>query len=83
MGSGSIKIIYKEVTGNVFINVSSQYNNIHADNVTISKNVTARLYGSIKEKVILKKGSILFLHGVIKGKVDNEGGEIYIFDPNE
>lgn len=79
MGSEGIKIIYEEIKGNVIINVNSQFNNINADTVTVSKNVTARLYGSIREKVVLKQGATLFLHGVITGEIVNEGGEVFVF----
>ncbi len=79
MGINDFKIINEEVTGVVRITVDTQFNKINADVVTVSANVNARLFGDIKEKLVLKKGSKVFLHGVVFGNVENEGGELHVF----
>jgi hypothetical protein len=73
------KIVQKEVIGNVTIKKNTQFNNINAENVLISKNIIARLFGTVTN-VILKEGSKLYLHGIINGNVQNEGGEILVFN---
>ncbi|MDF2438641.1 MAG: hypothetical protein K0Q95_3017 [Bacteroidota bacterium] len=75
----NFKTIQKETIGKVKIESNTQYNNIKADEVVISENVSARLYGNIKNSVTLKKGSKLYMHGTIDGVVKNEGGDIYIY----
>jgi hypothetical protein len=75
----SIKIITQETTGVVHITSDAQYNNLKADIVILSENVTARLYGNIKHTVKLKKGSTLYLHGKLEGQIENEGGRIHIY----
>ncbi len=75
----TLKVIDTEVKGEVVINLNTQYNNLKADQVTVTENVTARIYGTIEGNVILKKGSRLHLHGVIRGKAINEGGEVYLY----
>jgi hypothetical protein len=72
-------IIRETISGNVHIKQHAQFNDIRADKVIIAENVTARLYGTIKMSLILKKGSRLLLHGTITGKIENEGGEITIY----
>jgi hypothetical protein len=79
MDDRALKIITREVTGEVYIRVDSQFNNINATYVTIGENVTARLYGIIKKKVVLKKGSTLHMHGHILGTIENEGGQITMY----
>jgi len=74
-----IKIIKAKTTGDVVAGSDSQYNNIEADSIIVAENVTVRLFGSVKNMVILKKGSRLFMHGIIYGNVHNEGGELHIF----
>jgi len=77
--SEEFKIIHKEVVGKVEISVNMQIHNLKADEVTVCENITARLFGSIQKKLILKKGSKVFLHGVLFGDVKNEGGELHVF----
>ena len=79
MDEKGFKIITREVTGEVYIRVNSQFNNINATYVTIGENVTARLYGIIKKKLVLKKGSTLHMHGYILGIIENEGGQINLY----
>jgi hypothetical protein len=75
---GELKIISDKTSGIVSIKENCQFNNICADKVTVARNITARLYGTVNE-IVLKKGSTIYLHGKVSGKVYNEGGEIYIF----
>lgn len=79
MEEKGLKIITREVTGEVHIRVDSQFNNINASYVTVGENVTARLYGKIKKKLVLKKGSVLHMHGHILGTIENEGGYLYTY----
>ena len=74
----NLKLIQEPVSGHIRIKEHSQYNNISAEKVILLENITARLYGNIVH-VVLKKGSRLYLHGIISGNVENEGGEIHIF----
>jgi hypothetical protein len=80
MEEKEFKVISREVTGEVFIKADSQFNNINATYVTVGENVTARLYGIIKKKLVLKKGSVLYMHGHILGTIENEGGKIHIYN---
>ncbi len=75
---GDLKLVQEEVTGLVRIKENSQFNNIKAEKVIIAENITARLYGKVND-VVLKKGSRLYLHGIISGSLQNEGGEIHVF----
>ena len=75
----SFRVVDAETKGEVTITRDTQYNNINASKVLIEEEVTARLYGTVTEKVILKKGSRLYLHGAILGEIENEGGELYLF----
>jgi len=68
----AFKIIGTETKGEVYIKVNSQYNNINADKVIVAEHVSARLFGTINELVI-KKGGQVWLHGTIKGKIENDG----------
>jgi len=77
------KVITKPITGEVYVRVNTQINELNATYVTIGENVTARLYGIIKKKLVLKKGSKLYMHGSILGTIENEGGEIQVFPPNK
>jgi hypothetical protein len=79
MQDKGLKVITREVTGEVHIRVDSQFNHINASYVTIAENVTARLYGKIKKKLVLKKGSVLHMHGNILGTIVNEGGYINVY----
>lgn len=73
------KIINTEIKGNLFVIRDSQYNNINAVNVTVGKNITTRLYGTIKGKLVIQKGAKVYLHGTVSGKLENHGGELHIF----
>lgn len=74
------KIIEKQVTGNIEITSDTQINDLNADTVTIAENVKARLYGVIHTKLILRKDSSVILHGTIYGDLQNEGGELSLYD---
>ncbi|MGZ4097740.1 MAG: hypothetical protein ACXVNM_02600 [Bacteroidia bacterium] len=75
----NFKVVDAETKGEVTITIDTQYNNIKATKVIITEDVTARLYGDIMEKLILKKGARLYLHGTVLGEIENEGGELYLF----
>jgi hypothetical protein len=75
----TFKVIEGKVTGSVNIESNTQFNNITAEHVVISENISARLYGNIKKGVTLKKGSKLYLHGTLAGEIKNEGGQIFIY----
>ncbi|MGZ3898859.1 MAG: hypothetical protein ACXVO9_05815 [Bacteroidia bacterium] len=75
----NFKVVDAETKGEVTITIDTQYNNIKATKVIITEDVTARLYGDIMEKLILKKGARLYLHGTVHGEIENEGGELYLF----
>ena len=75
----NLKIIHDETHGVIKIKENSEFNNINAEKVIIGENITARLFGSIKN-IVLQKGSKLLLHGIISGSVQNNGGEIHIFN---
>lgn len=74
-----MEIIREKTTGNIVIKKDSQYNDVDAQNVVIAKSVTARVYGNIRGLLTLKVGSRLYLHGVLYGSVQNEGGELHVF----
>ncbi|MDQ3046432.1 MAG: hypothetical protein M3R27_02710 [Bacteroidota bacterium] len=69
----------KLITGCITIEKNIQFNNVEADEVVIEPNVTARLFGKIKERLVLKQGATLYLHGSIHGNVENNGGTIIVF----
>jgi len=71
-------LIRDYVKGDIIIKENIQFNNIEANSIIIEENVTARLFGKVKN-VILKKGSRLIMHGLILGKVENLGGELLTF----
>lgn len=71
--------INEEVKGVVKITLNSQYNNVNADEVHVAEAVSARVYGTIRNMVHLKKGSTLYLHGSFTGKLINEGGQFTVF----
>ena len=73
-----LKLITDEIKGLITITQDSQYNNVKADTVILSKNVKARLFGQVTE-VVLNPGSLLYIHGSVTGKVANNGGTIHIF----
>lgn len=72
------KVISEEVTGEINVTTDTQFNSIKADRIIISENVRVRLYGSVVD-VVLKKGAMLFLHGKIHGKLENQGGEVFTY----
>jgi len=72
------KIIETETTGEVYIKTNSQYNNIRANKVVVAENIKVRLFGTVKELLVIKKGAQVYLHGKITGKLDNQG-ELYIY----
>lgn len=73
-----LKLINEEITGLVHVKENSQYNSIKADMVILAENVKVRFFGQVGD-VILKKGSLLYVHGTVSGKVENMGGVIHIF----
>jgi hypothetical protein len=76
----NFKIIETLVNGNITVAVNTQINNLNADEVTVSENVSVRLFGKIHKALTIKKGAVVILHGTIYGAVNNEGGELSLFD---
>ncbi len=74
------KIINQKITGKVIVKENTQFNDIDAESIIVEKNIIARLYGNVQKLIILKKGAKIFLHGILYGNVNNEGGEIHIFN---
>lgn len=74
----SLKLVTEDITGDITIAENSQYNNIQAEKVVLSHNVTARLYGTVVD-IVLFEGSVLNLHGAITGTVQNFGGKMTVF----
>ena len=72
-----LKVVSREISGVVKISEDCQFNKIEAEKVIIYENVTARLFGKVKD-VVVKKGGRLFLHGIISGQIENKG-EIIVF----
>jgi len=79
MSKAGIKIVKSPVKGNVTITTSSQYNNINAENVVVEKEITARLFGTVNGRLQIKQGAKVYLHGIVKGSIENEGGELHIY----
>lgn len=75
--SANYRIIEKKVTGDIHVHENSQYNNLHAETVTVEQDVTVRLFGSISNKLTIKKGARVYLHGSLAGTLDNLGGEFF------
>ena len=75
-------VIGSQVTGDLTVVNDAQYNNVFAENVTVSENVMVRIFGIIKNDLIVKQGATVYLHGRYNGKIINEGGVIYVFHPN-
>ena len=73
------KIINTETKGEIHIKENSQYNNLKADRITVAENVSVRLFGTINEVLVIRKGATVYLHGTINGKTENQGGEIFIY----
>lgn len=71
------KILEHEVTGDVRITESSQYNNINANNVIVADGITVRLFGTVRGKMIIGKEARVYFHGSIPGLVENQGGELF------
>ena len=72
-----LNVIETEVKGNIDVTTNSQYNNICADSVTVFENITARFFGIIKNKLVIKKGGRVYMHGKIVGSIENDGGELH------
>lgn len=72
------KVVSEVITGEIEVIADTQFNNIRAEKIIIMENVKVRLFGSVNE-VVLHKGSTLFLHGRVDGKVKNYGGELFTF----
>jgi hypothetical protein len=77
-----MKIINKQVIGDVVVTRDTQYNNLLCDNIIIEEDVTARVFGIVGEDITLKKGATIYLHGRFHGKISNLGGILYLFLPN-
>ena len=78
--SNELRVITEIAKGKVVITENSQYNKLAADYVTVCEGVSVRLYGTIQYDLIIKKDARVFLHGEIKGKVSNEGGNLTVFN---
>ncbi|MDF2449948.1 MAG: hypothetical protein K0R26_2452 [Bacteroidota bacterium] len=78
-GMKEIKIINEEVVGNVHIMENSQFNCIRSPMVILAENITARLFGQIKD-ILINEGSTVYIHGSVTGKIENRGGDIQIFN---
>lgn len=76
------KIVETDFNNVVTINVHTQINNLHADEVTVSENVNARLYGKINKSLTIRKGAVVILHGTFHGVINNEGGEFTNYQAN-
>jgi hypothetical protein len=79
MTKTELRIINREIEGELIINLDSQYNNLKAEIVIVKENVTARLFGTISEQLVIKSGACVYLHGSITGNIENEGGELFIY----
>ncbi|MGZ3903516.1 MAG: hypothetical protein ACXVC6_07470 [Bacteroidia bacterium] len=73
------KTIESEIKGDIHITVDSQYNHIEAGKVIVGENIIARLFGTVNELIVIKKDATVFLHGKLKGKIQNEGGKLHIY----
>ena len=79
MTKPTYKIVETETKGEVHIEVSSQYNNINADKVVVDENITVRLFGTVNE-LFVKKGARIYFHGTVTGKIENEEGELFLYN---
>ena len=79
MSKTELRIIDREVVGELVITHDSQYNNLKADIVIVKENVTARLFGTVSKQLMIKKGARVYFHGSVAGKIENEGGELLIY----
>lgn len=73
----TVRIIEEPIIGIVRVREDCQYNKIEAEKVIVEAHVTARLFGRVKD-IEVKKGGKLYLHGVVYGRIQNEG-EIVLF----
>lgn len=73
-----MKIIFERVEGDIYSTENTQYNSVLADRVFVAENVSVRIFGTVREEIVLKPGARVFLHGKLLGDVKNHGGEIYI-----
>lgn len=74
----NLRVIQEEAVGIIKINENCQYNKVNADTIVINENVTARLFGTVNT-IILNRGAKVFFHGILRGNVENKGGEIYLY----
>ena len=77
MLSSQPTIIEEEVNGDVYVARSSQYNNLNAERVILGENIMVRLFGVVRNKLVIGKGTRVYFHGTIAGIVENLGGELY------
>jgi len=75
----NFKIIPEHVTGNVTVSEHSQFNSISAGNVEIACSVKGRFFGTIKNLKV-NEGARVWIHGSVTGKIENNGGRVFIFD---
>jgi len=78
--STDFKIIDDFVRGNITISADTQINNLDADEVIVTEKVTVRMFGKIKNLLVVKQGSTVIFHGTINGEVKNEGGEFIHYE---
>lgn len=76
-----MKIVRLRLTSDLIIEEDTQYNDVTSKNVTVQKNVVTRIYGIISEKLIVKEGATVYLHGPLPGQIINEGGKVYVRTP--
>jgi hypothetical protein len=79
-GVEEIKIIEEETVGIVYITENTQHNRINADLVVVAEGIKARLFGSVNQLIVLKKDCRVFVHGAVHGKIENQGGRLFIYD---
>jgi len=74
------KIISTLTARQVEVSENTQFNHIEAACVIVMDGVRARLYGTVTELLVIKKDAKVFVHGAVTGKIQDEGGRLYIFD---
>ena len=72
------KVVEHEVSGEVHVDEHTQFNCMRARKLVIEEKTTVRLFGNVKE-LIIKRGAVLLLHGIIYGRIRNEGGKVHLF----
>lgn len=77
-----MEIINSKVTEDQVVTTDTQYNDLLAENITVMKGITTRVYGIIKKKLIVEKNAVVYLHGNAPGEIINNGGVIYLFGPS-